>query len=368
MKKLLLFVLFPLLPFSLHSTEEPLILSTQDIDGVINITSFFSNGEGEIFLFSYTEGKIFKFKPNGNFDKSFCRLGQGPGEIMRVIYMFLNPANDFLYLPECFSSQKRVTIFDSDGNYQKTLKVDLPIPLMDKIWKLSFLKDGSFYLMTMERVGWKPIGKIFTTQNKIEVRYFNKKGDFVSDIFTVIMDEELSNGPRWGGPQILFKPSVLMELTSEENIAIGKTDENFLTVFDRKGNKLKIIKLEIPREKLNENEFQREKASLVALISDSRMKSLARKMIKLDYKPIYSKIFLEEGCIILSKILERNESFYVKKSELVLFHWKGNKLGRNTIQGEVMNIQRGKVFIKSVDMEGYEHFRIKSIESDNSLN
>jgi len=363
MKKLLFVIVVFFLSFFLYSGDKPLALSTENIDGIINITSFLSNNNGEIFLFSSTEGKVFKFKPNGKFEKSFCRLGQGPGEIQRVLFMYHNLANDFLYLPEYFSGQKRVTIFDSSGNYQGILKISLPASLMDKIWHLSFLEDGSFYLMLQDRIGWNPVGKLFTTQDRIDVKYFNQKGDFVADIYTMTMDDEMSSGPGWGGPQILFKPSVLMELTPQGHIVIAKTDDNSLIAFDRNGNKLKTIQLEISQEKLSQLEFQREKDNLVGLMRDPRMKFLAREMIKLDYKPIYSNIFLEKKHIILLKVLERDENYYVTKSELILFDWNGKKLGRKTIGGVVMNIQNGKIYIKTVDSDGNEYFGIESIES-----
>lgn len=363
MKKLLIVVMFFFLSFFLYSGDEPLTLSTENLDGIINITSFFSNNNGEIFLFSSTEGKIFKFKPNGLFEKSFCRLGQGPGEIQRVLFMYHNLENDFLYLPEYFSGQKRVTIFDSDGNYQGNLKISLPASLMDKIWHLSFLEDGSFYLMLQDRIGWKPAGKLFTTQDKIDVKYFNQKDEFIADIFTITMDNEMSSGPGWGGPQILFKPSILMRLAPEGHIVIAKTDDNSLIVFDKNGNKLRTIKLEISREKLSEQEFRRERDKIIGLMRDARMKFLARKMIKLDYKPIYSNVFSGKKYIILLKIIERDENYYVTKSELILFDWNGKKLGRKIVNGAAMNIQNGKMYIKTVDSDGEEYFRIESIES-----
>lgn len=363
MKKILILTASLLLTFFLLSSIEFLTLSTEGIEGVYGISSFFSNNEGEIFLFSRREGKVFKFKPDGKFDKSFCRFGQGPGEIRRVFFMFHNPSNDFLYLPEYVSGQKRVTVYDSEGNYKGTLKVDLPIPQMDKIWKIAFLEDGSFYIKLQERIGWKPRGKLFTTQRKTSIKYFNQKGDFLADIFTITMDNELSNGPRWGGPQILFLPSILMGITPEGNIIIAKTDDNLLTVFNKKGVKKKTIQLEISRAKLSDKEFQEEKETLVEDLSDPRMKYLARKMIKLDYKPIYSNLFLQKEYIILSKIIRRDESYYVKESELIYFDWKGKKLGNKLVQGEVLNIQEGKIYIKYVDPEGTEHFKIHPMKS-----
>jgi hypothetical protein len=86
---LLLLFCFPLL-----GTDRVITLKTGDLDDVLEISSFLMNSKGEIFLFSHRMLKVFKFKPDGTFEKSFCQKGEGPGEIRRVFFMFHNPVND----------------------------------------------------------------------------------------------------------------------------------------------------------------------------------------------------------------------------------------------------------------------------------
>jgi hypothetical protein len=351
------------IPLAVSGENKVITLKTKDMDDVIGISSFLMNGKGEIFLFSSRMSRIFKFKPDGTFEKKFCQRGEGPGEITRVFYMYHHPKNDCLYLPEFSSMGKgRVTIYDSDGNYKGLLKPEISRTHMDRIAQIAFLKDGSYFIVTHERVGWKPVGKLFKTQKEVRVRYFNEKGQFAADIFKTIDDGELSQAVRWGGPGILFAPHTLVKLTPDEQIAVSKNDNNEISIYNARGEKVKTIKLDISREKLSNEEFNKEKEILVDYFkrgSDSRMLMLAKKMIKLEYKPFYRTFFLTPGYIILSTIIKEDESGYPQKDKLIFFAWKGEKKGENVFDGIVMNVSNDKVFIKSYGEEGDESFRIE---------
>ena len=359
----LLFLLLLLVYIPLAGIDNVLTLKTENMDEVIGIRSFLMNTKGEIFLYSSQMARIFKFKPDGTFEKSFCREGAGPGEIQRVFWMFHNPQNDYLYLPEYYSSGKgRITIYDSDGNYRGLLTPKISINHMNKVSKLMFLKDGSYYLITQERVGWEPVGSLFKTQDEVWVRYFDPVGKMVSDIFKTTVDDELSNAVRYGGPQILFKPSLLVKQTPDNCVAITKTDENIITVYNAEGKKVRTVTLDIPREKLTDTEFEAAKKQLVKILerSDGRMQELGKKMIKLEYKPFYHTCYLVPQYILLSKILKTDDYGYTKETQLIFFDWQGKKKGEKVIQGAVYGIKNGQVFIVSFDDEGNEYFRIES--------
>lgn len=333
-------------------------VTLERIDSAYEVSSFLANNEGELFLFSSGEGKIFKFNKNGEFDKSFCRFGLGPGEIARVLYLFHNPKNNYLYLPEFFSSQKKVTMYDSDGIDKGTFDLDMPSQQMDKISNLAFCKDGSFYVSLNERIGWKSIGKFYTTQEKISIKYFNEKRQFRTDIFKTTMDDEFSNAPRYGGPRIFFRPSILTKLTHDDNILVAKTDENFFTVFNQSGDKIETINLDIQKDKLSRKEFESLKDIVVGNLRDPRMKYLAENMIKLGYKPIYANIFLQKENIILVRIAQRDENYSIQDSRLIYFTWSGKKLGSRKVEGEILNVNNGRIFVKLTDIDGTEQFKI----------
>jgi hypothetical protein len=368
-KKILVTVLAVLFYFPLVGNTGTITLKTENMEEVINIHSFILNTKGEIFLFSSNLSKIFKFKPDGTFEKSFCSAGEGPGEISRVFSMYHNPVNDCLYLPDYFSMRKgKVTIYDSEGNFKGLLTPELSFTEMDRIWKIIFLKDGTYFIVTNERVDWKPVGKFFMTMDEIWVRYFSNEGKLQADIFKTQNIDELSQAVRYGGPQIIFKPDILVNKTPDEKyIAVAKTDETGISIFDKQGKKVKTIALEISREKLSDKEFGEKKKELLDRYkgeTDGRMYYLTKNMIKLKYKPVYYSQFLTHGYIILEKIDSTDEDGYVKTSKLIFFDWNGKKKAEKTVAGYVMNIMDGKGLIISYDEEANEHFRIELLVPD----
>ena len=365
MKKENILSLFLLLLFCfpMPGTDRVITLKTGNLDDVIEISSFVMNSKGEIFLFSHKMSRVFKFKPDGTFEKNFCQKGEGPGEINRVFSMFHNPENDCLYLPEYYSMGKgKITIYDSDGNYKGLLKPDISRTHMDRIVKIMFAKDGTYYIVTRERVGWEPVGKLFKTQEEIRVRYFNREGQLISDIFKTTDDGNLSNAVRWGGPGILFAPRTMVEITPDEQIAVAKNDNNKISIYNTRGEKVKTIEPDISREKLTDEEFNRAKDGLVNYLKrthDSRMIKLAREMIQSEYKPLYQTFFLTPGNIVLSEGLEGDKSDNTPKNRLIVFNWKGEKQGEKVIKGWVMNVTKDRIFVKYYDDEENEYFRIE---------
>ncbi|MCI0471907.1 MAG: 6-bladed beta-propeller [Candidatus Aminicenantes bacterium] len=358
-----IFIMSALLCVNAVFAGNTIVLKSREILELINVSSFVMNSKGEMFLFSSRMSKIFKFKPDGSFEKSFCRKGEGPGEIIRVFEMYLNPVNDCLYLPEFFSMAKgKITIYDSSGNYKDLLKPELPLKYMDLVWDILFLKDSSYILVTHDRVNWKPAGKYFITQDEVLVKYFSPEGKLKSQVFKTYLDDELSNAVLWGGPTILFKPNLKLCITPDDQVAIAKTDENFISIYDTAGKKAPSINLGIPREKLSDKEFEIEKKMSVEYYkkySEGRMVKLAENMIQLKYKPIYEEIFFTPDFIVLSKIIEEDESGYPRKSKLIFFDLQGKKKGEKVVNGKVMNRKGDKALIIEYDDEADEIYRVE---------
>ena len=66
--------------------------------GISDITGFDVDSEGNIYLGSYLsyENFIFKFDENGRYVSSFCRKGQGPGEIQGLNNLRINERDEIL--------------------------------------------------------------------------------------------------------------------------------------------------------------------------------------------------------------------------------------------------------------------------------
>ncbi len=341
-------------------TLNSITLLTENIDEAVSINSFIMNQKGNYFLFSSKQGIILKFTKEGKFEKSFCSRGQGPGEINRVLKMFHNPLNDNLYLPEFYSGTRGIHIFSSDGQFVGQMKLELEEKKKNKVSNLLFKNDGSVFVTTTERVNWKPYGKLFITQNEFMVQFFDKDGKHVAYVLKSLLDEEISNKIRYGGPRILFKPTILLQLTPRGDVAIIRNNDNSVYIYTQNGKLVKKINLDIPKEKLTKSEFEAAKKNYInqlSITSNNRMVSLAHKIPKKTYKPIFINFFTSEEFIILERIKEEDEFQNIKRSQLIFFNWKGGKVKTVSQTGYVEQIKEKILLIKQVDEEGDEHFK-----------
>jgi hypothetical protein len=364
MKTMKAFVIIVMIMFwAVSGFTETIRLNTADLNECIAISTFLTNNRGEIFLFSWKTFKIFKFNKNGEFKKSFCRYGIGPGEVKRAIRMYHNPINDFLYIPEYYSNIQRISIFDSDGNFKNYLDIEISPTQKDRVLRLIFLDDGTFYAVLDERIGVEPYRGIYLTRDKYSLLYFDKNGKLKAKIIELIKNSEMSSGPGWGGPGILFNPSILVKSTQEGNVCIAKTDENILNFYDKTGAKLGTTKLEIKRELLSDSEFQAEKKDTIKYFErDQRMQDLAKKMIKLKYKPIYINLFVLKDKYVISQKKEKNETGYTKSTTLTIFDKNGKRTSSRIINGYVLDISNSQIYIKEYDEDDNEHFRIEDFK------
>ncbi len=337
-------------------------LDTSKNEDIVDISSFAMNSKQEMFLLSFKLRKVFKFNADGTYVKSFCRHGEGPGEINRVLSISINPHNDDLYLPEYYSGTGKITIYDSDGNYKDLMKFGKQKVNLDRVKKLTFNKSGSFYITTNQRVDWKPAGKFFITQDEIAVKSYDKNRKFIAPIYTTKLPGELAHAVRYGGPSILFKPDVIVRQYLEDGVAIGHTDENTIHFYNNKGKKTNSVKLNLQREKLSDDEFKaRKKMSLEYFQPGSRMQYLAKNMIKLEFKPSYGTFYFTEKYIVVVKDKERNASEEVAGSILLFFDFKGKKIGEQELKGFVAGIFGNAILTVTSAPDGNNIYKAESV-------
>ena len=82
--------------------DEVLIIDLERNDiaglGISDITGFNVDSRGSVYLGSFrsSENFIFKFDENGKYVSSFCREGQGPGEVQGLGYWRINEDDELL--------------------------------------------------------------------------------------------------------------------------------------------------------------------------------------------------------------------------------------------------------------------------------
>jgi hypothetical protein len=98
--------------------QEKIKIDTEDIRlneiGLFEITNFTVDLDGSIYILcnKSKENTIFKFSSLGKFNKSFCKKGQGPGEI-QLAFNIYTTINGDIFIRD--TSSGRILVFDADG-------------------------------------------------------------------------------------------------------------------------------------------------------------------------------------------------------------------------------------------------------------
>ena len=123
--------------------EELLVIDTESADivrlGLTDIWGFDVDSSGRIFVFKSPLGQgdlVYKFDPSGRFLSSFCRKGEGPGELQAPIFQKLTAKGE-LDIPD--AGKKKMFVFDGDGKLLREIPIkpylrqvsDLLVPLDD---------------------------------------------------------------------------------------------------------------------------------------------------------------------------------------------------------------------------------------------
>jgi len=109
--------------------------------GLIDMETFDVDTEGKIYIIRWSsdENYIFKFDRDGNFLKSFCRRGQGPGEVEWGGTIYISNENE-LFVKE--PHQRKFASYSREGDFLRETQ-------LDKIYTLKQLKNGNYYIHWM---------------------------------------------------------------------------------------------------------------------------------------------------------------------------------------------------------------------------
>jgi hypothetical protein len=107
-------------PSNIHLEKEFVLDTENDVMvnlGLTDIGEFDVDSKGNIYLINQkaSENIIFKFDREGNFVHSFCRRGQGPGELQMAIHLRINSQDEI----EITDVYKKLLIFNKDGDLVK---------------------------------------------------------------------------------------------------------------------------------------------------------------------------------------------------------------------------------------------------------
>ncbi|MGD9347488.1 MAG: 6-bladed beta-propeller, partial [Candidatus Aminicenantes bacterium] len=120
--------------------EEVMILDTEDsevvVTGLVDINAFQVDSGGNIYILSHRgENHFFyKFTPEGKFERSFGRKGQGPGEMEYPLLPRMLP-QDRLSVTDVL---KKLMVFDKEGEVISEIRIDPAFVIVNP------LENGNF--------------------------------------------------------------------------------------------------------------------------------------------------------------------------------------------------------------------------------
>jgi hypothetical protein len=128
-----------------YDLEKGWVIDLEDEDvekaGLYQIDTFAVDDDGNIYILSVRseEHHLFKFTPEGKFDKSFGRNGQGPGELARPTEVILIQEQELLVVD---ADSAKLVYFDRAGEMLREVTLNRNIPFVLPLSNGNFVVFG----------------------------------------------------------------------------------------------------------------------------------------------------------------------------------------------------------------------------------
>lgn len=110
--------------------------------GLTDIATIDADSKGRIYLFRRGAGQgpvVFQFDDRGRFLKSFCTIGQGPGEVEYPQFLRISAADEIRILSH---SVTRLVYYDSQGHFLRQSRVSHDLQLVSN--RIKALANGNY--------------------------------------------------------------------------------------------------------------------------------------------------------------------------------------------------------------------------------
>ncbi len=320
-------------------TEEKLLIKESDSN--INymfkkINDIVLDSEGNIFLLD--GNRILAYDHQGKFIKSIGRQGQGPGEFIFPVKLFID-GYDNLYVND---QGKKLIVFDEEGTFKEIIRLKYFIP--------TFPSESSVFYVDKE-------GYIYSFSREYSESGLKKslvKSDSQGNIIKKIIESSEEDievkaskgGGVIGGIQHVYSPDSFFCVVKNSFLCFGENLKYRLFLIDFLGEIQTIF-------------IQDEKPQPIS----SKEKSKMGKNVKLPHhRPFFNTILSDEkGRIYVIKtksILDRNNVVQID-----IFSRDGQYLYKTELPYFPRIIENGSIFIIDKDEEGKR--AIKKLEIRN---
>lgn len=230
-------------PSNFHLEKEFVIDSEHDVManlGLTDIGAFDVDSKGNIYLVNPKAGEniIYKFDREGNFVGSFCRKGQGPGELQLTAHLRINSRDEI----EITGAYKKLLVFNEDGDLVR----ELPFASRVTIGLMAIPLSNENYLILW---GGNDSPDDFLIRRPLSL--FNSK----FEVMKKLGEFKVPNYLRGKSVKATF---LFAYCLAERHIFVGNDDENYeIWVYDLEGNLIRKIrkdckKVPVPKEFIDE--------------------------------------------------------------------------------------------------------------------
>lgn len=208
------------------------------------------------FIYSnYGENEIRKYSPEGKLLLKIGRKGQGPGDIMRLGSLAINPKDGNLYVTEYYGN-KRVSIFSPKGKYIGELQIDLSQKDWNAMSTIRFDKDGNVYILS-ERYILKKYKDFTLLEYEKKIWKFSPYKKEKKLLYTLSPTPGSCDKYRKGNITIPFSNQSGFDFDLwEDKIAIKEPVNDFISIYDLNGKEIKKLYLPFKKEKVSNRDIE----------------------------------------------------------------------------------------------------------------
>jgi hypothetical protein len=298
--------------------EEYMFSRINDID---------ADDEGNIYVAEGISAHIRVFDENGNYLRTMGRKGQGPGEMQMPIYVQITSQNELVV--HDYMAQ-RLSFFSLDGKYlrqKSTVKTGNPfIPIK---------MDSHGNIIVIAAFAPPPVGGK-------QLKMYDSNLDFIK----MIAKEERDMRRTFD----IGKPTWYCDVSPNDNIVWGNSDEYVLQILNHKGKLIKkIIKEHDSIEIAAKDKEMYEKRYAVPV----------KRGLKIHFRnhyPAFDDIFVDDEEKIFVKTYERIEN----KEDLFnfdVFDSEGRYIAKIPLKTDPLVWKNHKLYTIEEDEEGYQYVK-----------
>jgi hypothetical protein len=301
--------------------------------------------EGNIYVLDSGDKQIKVYNKNGQFLKVISRKGQGPGELLSPIDIYIDE-RDLIYISD--SENNRISIFNKQGDFVnsknfkevsvgKIIGVNSQGEIILIMDKRSAESDRNFLVLDFSVNMYSPGFELLENLHNLTIpimQIFIKDGSMLA----------LS---------VPFQNKLCSTMDALGNIYLGESQDYIVQVFSLKGGLIRKILKECERSKVTKQDIENYVNELYLEEKNKRkfwLKTVAEEIKAPEYKPVFETFFFDQSKLLVQR-LEYSEK---ENSVLDVFDSEGRYIAKVPLKVRPRIWKNNNLYTLEEDEEGYQ--------------